>query len=273
METPRQRNALPSNPDLILICGYLTFAIIKAYNSGELENLRKSIYPFCVETAHELQTIALMNNIRPFDRIDPQNIFREPDPEWDGSMKDSHAGSIDTDTTCMVSFHRQEIFIRWSFPRIETVRECGDINKLAYTALVIVEELLHMAQITNANTRLLLTLGTHLGFNRVEDISQIEELDRKVLLRILESDITFFLNTYLTEYESPQWFTDRNLSTDEHKPMEPQEFISEIIMLTKKYGNFEEFLKTFIIGIQELINRNPAVGIPIIYEFIRQTSD
>lgn len=250
---------------LSFISGMILFAVYEALVTGDLARLKLVISQFCFEDSAQLADMQLNGVAQPFKGLQSHNIVRYPDEVWEETMLDESVEKVSTDCPCMVSFYRGEINVRWTLPRIETIWQCQSAEKLAYTAMVIVEELFHIRQMISPNTRAITTLGIMLEFDAVTDTSLMAEEDRELLKRLLETDVTFFFNTYFKDYISKiQWFLDRESSNDDHKPMSPQEFVSAIMYLTNKYGYAEEVAETFLTDILSFVQMNPELGLPML---------
>lgn len=243
-----------------LVCGMITSAIYSALTENELDCLKLIISQFCYEKAGELADTNIISSVQIFKDLNLNNIYRFTDSVWVDSMLDEESEKVSADCPCMVSFYKGEINIRWTLPTQNAIWSCQSAHKLAYTAMVIVEELFHMRQMITPNTRAIATLGIMLEFDRVNDISNMEEGDKSLLTRLLESDVTFFLSSYFKGIENLQWFEDRISANDDHKPMTPQEFISAIMYLCNKYGYPEEVGEDLQTNIEYFIEMNPELG-------------
>jgi hypothetical protein len=247
---------------LMFLCGVIMMAAYNAVETGNLTRLKEILAQFCIEDPQELLENKLEGLAQPFKGLNPWSIVRYPDQVWEESLIDPSTEKVSTDCPCMVSFYRGEINIRWTLPRPEFIWQCESAQKLAYTAMVIIEELFHIRQMVTPNTRALTTLGTILEFDMVNEIPQMSKEDSTLITRLLEGDVTFFLQSYLGKYiASHQWFTDRFASDDEHKPMTPQEFIEAIIHLTKKYGYAEEVAECILEDIAAFTEVNPELSV------------
>lgn len=237
---------------LVMLGGIFTLVIAEALAEGNLGKIKLYLALFCSLSPEEIKTIEFYG-IKPFKAINANNIQRYPDQLWIESMLDPNSEKISTDCPCMVSFYRGELYVRWTLPTLESVFNCSSVYKLVYTLMVTLEELYHVRQMISPNARAIITLSLLLEFDKVKEISQMEAADKELLTRILEADITFFMQRYLGNYgDVTQWFLDRKSAQDEHKPMTYAEFITGIVVLVNKYGYPEELADTIVDDITEL---------------------
>jgi len=251
--------------NLLLVCGIIFLRVYEALTTGNLTMLKLVLSDFASLDPQELADMRLQDISQPFRGLQSYNIVRFPDQEWEQSMLDESTNKVSTDCPCMVSFYRGQINVRWTIPKIEYIWQCKSPEKLAYTALVIMEELLHIRQMVTPNTRTLTSLGTMLEFDAVPDTALMDEQDRELLSQLLENDVSFLFTTYLGQYskifEQYQWYQDRTTASDMHKPMSPQEFISAIMYLTNKYGYPEDITETIKEDIDILSETNPDLAL------------
>lgn len=250
---------------LMFISGMILFAVFESLDTGDLARLKLIISQFAFENPEELASVRLNDIAEPFKGLKSYNIVRYPDQVWEESMIDESTEKVSTDCPCAVSFYRGEVNVRWTIPRIEYIWQCQSAAKLAYTAMVIVEELFHIRQMITPNSRAITVLGTLLEFDAVSDTAQMEEPDRQLLAKLLENDVTYFFNTYFKIYtERIQWFIDRSTATDMHEPLTPAQFIESIMYLTSKYGYAEEVGETLLADILSFIEMNPELGLQML---------
>jgi len=265
--------------NLMFVSGMVLFAVLEALETGDLARLKLVISQFCFEDPQELIDNKLQGIARPFKELKARNIIRFPDEVREQSLINESTDKLDGECPCEVSFYGNEIFIRWTMPRIEFVWQCNSATKLAHIGMVIVEELFHIRQMITPNTRAITVLGTMLEFDAVKHIGQMDEDDKQLIAQVMESDVTFFFDTYFKPYvDRIQWFLDRADADDYHKTMTPQEFIQAIMYLTNKYGYAQEVGETLLADITSFIHMNPSMGIPMLLaeglgEFIKRLVD
>jgi hypothetical protein len=247
--------------NLMFICGVILLGIYQALEMGELIQLKLMMSQFAHEDSSRLSEMKLNGFAHPFKDLKPQNIMRYPDEVWAKSLLDPDSSKVSIECPCAVVSYRGEICLRWTIPGMEYIWQCDSIEKLAYTAMVIIEELLHIRQVISLNAHAIIVLSTMLEFDMITDTSKMDKEDADLLSQVLENDVLFFLNTYFKRsIEQIQWFTDRIGATDMHKLMTPAEFIDAIIKLVSKYGYPHDLAATLIVDIEAFSLINPELG-------------
>lgn len=251
--------------NIIITCGYISAAIYSALDDPSIERigrLKEILMLFCDEN---LSPQTEIKNFRPFEIFNEAHFTRIVDPFWDESMKDI-SDHVDIELQSSFSYYQSEPWLRWMVPSPLAILRTESVLKLAYTGMVIVEELLHIIQRTAPDNVRLLCIQSDCTL-RIP-WAQLPIQYRDTIARILESDITYFLDTYMSieEYGHLQWFQDRINSpkSDIHHIMKPSEMVLEMLNILQRYGDTHDFALELISSIPDLAVRYPELIADII---------
>lgn len=201
----------------------------------------------------------------PFNGMKPDHFFREPDLVWEESLIDD--SSIKACVECateishvVTNLNEVELFVRWTIPRVEYIRDCNSAEKLIYIAMVIAEELLHIVQRKDVFTWRFIMFSSD-----VELLGRLSQADRDALQELRELDISYFFLSYfpMSKYGDLQWYEDRSISEDYHKISSATYFIDQLIQLVRKYGDIDVFRELLSQGIGDIEKRDHALSLEI----------
>lgn len=244
--------------DYIFMCGFIMAKVMRALFTehenpkiewvlklAELHSLKEFLIRLSTLDPEELVNVDI-EGMRPFKNIQPQNIVRFPDQPWADSMVDNSTDDCNPECPCEIAISRNKIWLRWTLPEPEYIENCFSVEKIIYTAMVVVEELLHLGQKPNLNSYRMLSLESDL---EIYDRRAMTKEDSHNIQVIRESDVTAFMKRIVSkQFQNLQWFRDREKASgdDIHKILSISEVVELAIQISENCGYPEELLEELI---------------------------
>lgn len=225
---------------MLLPVGVLVSALDGAINREDDKALRAMLAALAAVAPADLVK-AEIAGARPFRHIRPDHILREIDHLWEQSMLQAD-GQINYDIRSAVSVYRGDLWLRWTLPSPTSILLCKDPRKLVYTCLTVIEELLHIRQITALNSRWFVSLQLELNLSKLNDVEELLPEKKELLTRLREADVTQFLRNILPDsVMTEQWFHDRAQNDSLYRELTYVEMLRDMMTLTLKYGDPLDF--------------------------------
>jgi hypothetical protein len=256
---PYQPQSLDLNWNTFFAAGFFCTLIVHTLDTGDTASIKQHLAELAALTPDAIRELQIGLSI-PLDRIN--HIVREPDLLWEQSLVDPTITKVQTDTQAAIAMYQGELWLRWNLPRVEYIQACTSVEKLVYTAMVVLEEILHLRQYITPSRRYILNLRTELEFG--EPVNNLDPDVRELLELLLEADVALCMQNYLTfdEYGHLQWYQDRVQAGphDKHRLLDPVGLVGIFMLVSKIYSEFnsgEEFARSVVEGIMQWGDWNP----------------
>lgn len=254
-----EKKAQDDRMKIVFSAGLLLNGILMGIHEGDFEELKKMLIGISSIDPDEVIN-SRIQHVRPFQKL---KIQRFVDPLWRHTML-SDSNIVDMDTNCLVKEYKGDIYLRWTIPDPATFEQCDDPKKLIFTAMTVIEEMLHICQIEANGARKVMSLELILDLKTQG--KTLTEQDSDLLTRILESDVTYFLasksNLFgkcIPDLEETQWYKKRFQGEKIHRPMSPDEMFEGIMHLAEKYDDPMILFSDFIGNSVGSAQRNPEL--------------